>query len=196
MKRVFLLVFCVAILGLGSVYFLGDSAFFRSSAQVSQTITNPEVITLGKDAKLGAVTFNHKDHQTKNYNLAGTGPITCVECHHTAQPAAEAAKHALWKTSWPADRTTTLTSELFAKDPTLAGAAPCRSCHVKTGETPKLLPKIPEIKLETSTTPTIVTNMLAFHRRCAGCHTEVQKLRPTAKGPTASQCMMCHKKAA
>lgn len=194
MKRAILLIGCVAALGFGFNHYLSDS--FQGRAQEKQVTTIPDVIVLGKDAKLGSITFNHADHFTKNYNLDGSGPIKCVQCHHTAQPAADVAKNPLWKTSWPADRTTTLTAELFTKDPALAGAAPCRSCHVKTGETPKLLPKIPEIKLEGNAAPTVITNMQAFHRRCAGCHTEVVKLRPTVKPPTTMQCTSCHKKPA
>jgi hypothetical protein len=167
-----------------------------AAASPTEAVKIPDVVVLGKDAKLGTVTFHHADHFTKNYDLAGTGPITCVQCHHTAQPAADVAKNPLWKTSWPADRTTVLTADLYTKDALAAGAPPCRSCHVKTGEVPKLSPKIPEITLPGSTTPTVVTNMLAFHRRCAGCHTEVVKLRPTVKPPTTMQCTICHKKAA
>lgn len=193
MRRSILLVFGVAVLAIGSLFAIDNMGLLQSQAQ---TLTIPDVVTLGKEAKLGAITFNHADHFTKNYNVAGDGPIACTECHHTAQPKAEVAKHALWKTALPADRTTSLTKELFTKDPAASGAVACRSCHVKTGETPKLLPKIPEITLTGSTTPTAVTNMQAFHRKCAGCHTEVVKLRPTVKAPTTAQCTMCHKKAA
>jgi hypothetical protein len=196
MKRFVLLILCVAMVAVAGVYFTGNFGAFQSSAQEKQTLTIPDVVTLAKDAKMGAVTFNHADHITKNYNLAGDGPLACTQCHHTAQPKSEVIKNPLWKTSWPADRTTSLTKDLFTKDPAAAGAAACRSCHVKTGETPKLLPKIPEVVIPPATTPTVITNMVAFHRRCAGCHTEVVKLRPTTKGPTTTQCMMCHKKAA
>ena len=196
MKRAILLIVGITILGLGSAYFFRDSAVFRGRAQEKQVTTIPDVITLGKDAKLGTITFNHGNHITKNYNLDGSGPVKCIECHHTAQPSSEVAKHPPMKTSWPADRTTTLTAELFTKDPAAAGVAACRSCHARTGEVPKLLPKIPEIKLEASTTLVTVNNQQAFHRTCAVCHTEVVKLRPAAKPPTTNQCMNCHKKTA
>lgn len=196
MKRTILLIFCVAALGLGFDQYFGDSAVFHGWAQEKQVTTIPDVIILGKDAKLGTVTFNHTDHNSKNRNVDGTAPIACIECHHTAQPVSALAKHPPLKTSWPADRTTTLTAELYAKDPVAAGVAACRSCHARTGETPKLLPKIPEVKLETSTTMLTVNNMQAFHRTCIACHTEVVKLRPTVKAPTTNQCTTCHKKAA
>lgn len=162
----------------------------------AQTVDRiPEVIVLGKDAKLGQVTFNHVSHNGGKYSIDGTGPIACIECHHTAQPAAEVQKHPPLKTSWPADRTTTLTADLFTKGPAAAGVAACRSCHARAGEVPKLLTAIPEIKHESSTAMISLTNQQAFHRNCAGCHTEVKKTQPATKGPSAMQCTICHKKA-
>lgn len=193
MRRSIFLVFGVATLAIGALFVIDNLGLLQSKAQ---TLTIPDVVTLGKEVKLGPVTFNHADHTTKNYNVAGDGPIACTECHHTAQPTAEVTKNALWKTSWPADRTTSLTKEVFTKDPAASGAVSCRGCHARTGETPKLLPKIPEITLTGSKTPTAINNMQAFHRRCIDCHKEVVKLRPTTKGPTTAQCTMCHKKAA
>jgi cytochrome c553 len=195
MKRKTFFVACMAVFGLG-LYFFADSGSFHGLAQEKQVTTIPETIVLGKDAKLGSVTFNHGNHISKNYTVDGTGQIKCIECHHVAQPSSEAAKHPPLKTSWPADRTTTLTAELFTKDPAAAGVVGCRSCHARTGEVPKLIPKIPEVKLETSTTALTVNNMQAFHRTCAACHNEVVKARPTAKAPTANQCTACHKKTA
>ena len=157
----------------------------------------PEVITLGAEAKLGGVKFNHLEHITKNHSADGTKQIECVECHHTAQPAAEAAKHPPHKTSWPADRTTTLSMELVEKDPNAVGAV-CRDCHSKTDTKPKLLPALPQIKVEGSAEPLILNNQQAFHRNCAGCHDEAVKLRPTLSPapPTSKKCTACHKKTA
>ena len=76
----------------------------------------PDVSTLGAEAKLGVVKFSHLDHVTKNRSIEG-GKIACIECHHTAQPASEAAKHPPLKTEWPADRTSTLTADQFEKRP-------------------------------------------------------------------------------
>jgi len=163
-------------------------------AQVKQDIKMPEVIVLGKDAKLGSVTFNHVSHNGGKYSIDGTGPIACIECHHTAQPASELAKHPPLKTSWPADRTTTLTADLFTKDPAAAGVAACRNCHARAGEIPKLLPAIPEIKHEASTAMISLINQQAFHRNCAGCHTEAVKQNKALKGPTTMQCTLCHKR--
>ena len=157
--------------------------------------TMPEVINLGKDAKLGQVTFNHASHNNGTYSVGGA-QISCTRCHHTAQPAADAAKNPLHKTIWPADRSTTLTMDLFKKDSAAAGVAACRDCHAKTGETPKLIPAIPQIKSETSGDMLAINNQQAFHRTCTGCHVEVKKEKADSKAPTASQCTLCHKKAA
>jgi len=158
----------------------------------------PEVITLGADAKLGAIKFNHLDHITKNRSANGTKQIACVECHHTAQPLAEALKHPPHKTVWPADRTATLTADLFEKDPGAPIVNACRDCHAKADTKPKLLPAIPQVKFEGSEEPTIMTNQQAFHRSCGACHDEVVKARPdlTPPPPTSKKCVACHKKAA
>jgi hypothetical protein len=154
-----------------------------------------EIITLGTEAKLGSIKFNHLDHITKNRGVDGTTKLACVECHHTAQPASEAVKHPPHKTVWPADRTTSLTLELLEKDPNALGAV-CRDCHARTDTKPKLLPEIPQVKFEGSAEPTIMTNQQAFHRNCGGCHDEVAKKRPDAIAPTSKKCMACHKKTA
>jgi hypothetical protein len=152
----------------------------------------PELITLGTDAKLGPVAFNHADHINKNRSVDGTAKIACVECHHTAQPLADAIKlnH---KTVWPADRTTTLTAELLEKDPTAPPVNACRDCHARTETKPKLLPETPTIKGETD--PIIMTNQQAFHRNCGGCHDAVLKARPDALAVGSKKCTTCHKRA-
>ena len=133
------LVLTTAIFAL--VFIGSELAGEKIAAQVAVKI--PEVIVLAKDNKLGAVTFNHVNHNGGKYSIDGTGPIACIECHHTAQPSAELAKHPPLKTSWPAERTTTLTAELLTKDPAAAGVAACRDCHAKAGQIPKLLPALP-----------------------------------------------------
>jgi hypothetical protein len=170
--------------------FAGETAFAQANVKM------PDVIVLAKDSKLGSVTFNHVNHNGGKYSIDGTGPIACTECHHVSQPSAEAAKHPPLKTSWPSDRTTTLTAELFAKDPAAAGVAACRDCHAQTGKTPKLLPAIPEVKHESSTAMITLTNQQAFHRNCAGCHTEAAKAKPEMKAPKTMQCTLCHKRTA
>lgn len=154
-----------------------------------------DTYTLSAEAKLGQVTFSHLDHTTKNRNLEGTGPSDCIECHHTAQPAAEAAKHPPLKTAWPADRTTTLTTELLAKDPNAVGAM-CRDCHARADTKPKLLAEIPQIKFAVGTELVTLTNQQAYHRNCAGCHDEIVKTRKDVNPPTSKKCTACHKRAA
>ena len=155
----------------------------------------PTTLTLATDAKLGAVAFNHAEHATGKRNIAGTGPIACVECHHTAQPAEAVAKLAPHTTAWPADRKTTLTAELLEKDPAGVGVIACRNCHARAGAKPTVWPEIPTIKHESSAATLTLTNQLAFHRTCASCHDEVAKHRPDSKAPKTTQCMVCHKKA-
>jgi cytochrome c553 len=162
----------------------------------SQEAKPQDVYKLSAEAKLGGVTFSHINHTTKNYTVDSTGPMACIECHHTAQPAAEAAKHPPLKTAWPADRTTTLTAELWAKDQGAAGVAVCRDCHARTGEKPKLIAAIPEVKLEGGTALVTLNNQQAFHRNCASCHDEVSKTRTDVAPPTSNKCTACHKKAA
>ena len=155
----------------------------------------PEIISLGPEAKLGTIRFSHVDHLTKNRSIEGA-KIQCIECHHVAQPAAEAAKHPPLKTAWPTDRTTTLTAELFEKDAGAAGVATCRDCHARAETKPKLLPTLPQIKLEVGTELITLTNQQAFHRNCAGCHDEIVKTSLGLNPPTSKKCTTCHKRSA
>src|SRR5688572_6283027 len=193
MKRVisFAIIAAFVVLGL----FISGNNLLSIIGHAQTAATIPDVIVLGKDAKLGQISFNHVSHNGGTYSISGTGPIACIECHHTAQPAAEAQKHPPLKTAWPADRTTTLTADLFSKGAAAAGVAACRSCHARAGETPKLLPAIPSLKHEGSAAMISLNNQQAFHRNCAGCHTEAKKEKPAMKAPTTTQCVMCHKKA-
>jgi hypothetical protein len=155
----------------------------------------PETIVLAKEAKLGAVSFNHLKHITEKRNADGTQQIACVECHHTAQPAAEALKHPPHKTVWPADRTTTLTAELLEKDAS-ATVVICTDCHARANEKPKLLPEIPSLKLEGAAEVTVLNNQQAFHINCGVCHDDAVKARPSLSPapPTSKKCVACHKK--
>jgi cytochrome c553 len=183
-----------AVLVVAVVLSLGTSSLsFDASAQ--DTKKPQDTYLLGTEAKLGPVTFSHINHTSKNRNLEGTGPSACIECHHTAQPAAEAAKHPPLKTAWPADRTTTLTAELLAKEPDAAGAV-CRDCHARADAKPKLLPEIPQIKFTVGTELVTLTNQQALHRNCAGCHDEIVKTRTGVNPPTSKKCTACHKRAA
>lgn len=176
------------------------SAIFFSSNSINvpaQEGRKPkDEYVLGPYAKLGGVKFSHVDHVTKNRSVDGTKPIACVECHHTAQPASEAAKHPPHKTAWPADRTTTLTADLLEKDPSAPPVNVCGDCHARAGMKPKLLPELPKIQLEGSAEPVTLDNQQAFHRNCSGCHDEVAKTGRASTGPTSKKCVACHKKTA
>lgn len=167
----------------------------EASAQDAKKM--PETMVLSKEAKLGGVAFNHMKHATEKLSPDGTQVVPCVECHHTAQPLAEALKHPPHKTVWPADRTTTLTAELLGKDATLV-VNKCTDCHARADAKPKLLPEIPSVKFEGSDEATVLNNQQAFHRNCGGCHDEVVKARPALDPapPTSKKCTACHKKTA
>jgi cytochrome c553 len=173
------------------VVFTTTKTWTEVSAQEAKKL--PEIITLGTEAKLGSIKFSHIDHATKNRSIEGS-KIECIECHHVAQPAAEAAKHPPLKTAWPADRTTTLTAELFEKDPGAASVAVCRDCHARAEMKPKLLAEIPQIKLEVGTELITLVNQQAFHRNCAGCHDEIVKTSTNLNPPTSKKCTACHKR--
>ena len=155
----------------------------------------PETILLARESKLGQVNFNHLKHATENRSADLSKPIACIDCHHTAQPAAEAAKVPLHKTAYPADRTTTLTMDLIEKDPKAVGAI-CTDCHARSGEKPKLLPELPKVSFEGGSEPTVMTNQQAFHHACGDCHDAVAKVKADTSAPTSKKCMTCHKKAA
>ena len=159
----------------------------------AQTTTLPDTIVLSEKAALGKVRFSHSNHITKNYNIEGTRPVLCIECHHVEQPETETKKAAPHQTAYPPTRTTTLTAELLTKEPNTK-VTPCRSCHARKEEKPAVWPQIPEIKSENSTALITLTNQQAFHRACAGCHDQVIKVRPDAKSPTTTKCTTCHKK--
>ena len=188
--RNFLIIFALLVLSVLLV-----SGRFRVETSALNGRKPPEVVVIGTEAKLGVVKFSHLDHITKNRSVEGA-KIACIECHHTAQPASEAARHPPLKTVWPADRTTTLTADLFEKDPAAPEVNSCRDCHARADTKPKLLPEIPQIKLEVGTELVTLTNQQAFHRNCAGCHDEIMKTSKDLNPPTSRKCTACHKRAA
>ena len=142
-------------------------------------------------AKSIAVSFSHLNHATKNYSVDGTKTIGCVECHHTDQPAAEAAKHPPLKSGHPADRTVTLTAETV-KDAKTPKVETCRTCHAQEGDKPKIGDAIPEVTYEGDTDPTVLTNEEAYHRNCNGCHDAAVEARKIKTAPTNNECIKCH----
>ena len=142
-------------------------------------------------AKSLPLTFSHVNHSTKNYSIDGTQKIACIECHHTDQPASEAAKHPPLKTADPADRTSTLTAETI-KDPKTPPVRGCRDCHAQEGEKPKFGAAIPEVTYEGDTDPTVLTNEEAYHRNCNSCHDQATEKRKLTTAPTTNECLKCH----
>lgn len=176
------------------------SVVLVSSTLTSQTSAQDgrkpqDTYVLGPEAKLGGVKFSHVDHLTKNRSIEGA-KIECIECHHTSQPVSEVSKHPPLKTAWPADRTTTLTADLFEKDPAAPIVESCRDCHARADTKPKLLPATPEIKLEVGTELVTLNNQQALHRNCAGCHDEIVKTSKDLSPPTSRKCTACHKRGA
>ena len=155
----------------------------------------PDTIVLSREAKLGAVVFNHLKHATNKWSADGAKQITCVECHHVAQPLAEALKRPPHKTVWPPDRTTTLTAELLVKDPNVV-VPRCTDCHARAEGKPRLLPEVPSLMFEGAAAPTVLNNQQVFHRNCGGCHDEAVKLRPALHPApaTSNKCTNCHKR--
>jgi cytochrome c553 len=189
-------VMLATLLSLAAIFALQVGDFTSAQTTPTEGKKPQDVYKLAPDSKLGQVMFNHLDHTTKNRSADGKSQIECVECHHTAQPAAEAMKHPPHKTVWPADRTSTLTADLFTKDPDAPPVDACTECHARAGAKPKLLPEIPQIKPEGASEPITLTNQQAFHRKCGSCHDEVAKLKPDTTAPTSKKCTGCHKKSA
>ena len=58
--------------------------------QENESKIQPKEITLAKDSqsdKYAEVAFNHENHSLKKYSPDGQSVLSCVECHHTDQPA-------------------------------------------------------------------------------------------------------------
>lgn len=148
----------------------------------------PKKVMLAKDSqsdKYGEAAFDHETHSTKPYSIDGKSMITCVECHHTDQPAAT-LKPPL-KTS---ERKVALTLDVL-KAPDAVGVKTCRACHLQVGDDSA---EIPKVTYEGKTTPTKLTNEIAYHQNCNVCHDAAIKARPALKGKIAGgeDCAKCH----
>lgn len=149
----------------------------------------PKEVVLGKDSqsdKYGEVPFNHENHATKNYNAAGTAALTCVECHHTDQPASGLV--APLKTS---ERDVVLTAAVLAT-PDAKPVKSCRTCHLQAGDDSA---PMPTVTYAGKPAPTKLTNEVAYHMNCNTCHDKSIAARPALKGkiPGSSDCLPCHK---
>src|SRR6266699_2062633 len=123
-----LLILIVALGCLAVLVVANGSAFTVPQEIPKESKTQPKEVVLDKDSqsdKYGEVAFNHENHSTKAYSPDGKSALSCVECHHTDQPAA-GLKPPL-KTS---ERNVVLTTASLAA----ADAKPikmCRACHLQ-----------------------------------------------------------------
>jgi hypothetical protein len=159
------------------------------AVQEKESKTQPKEVVLDKDSqsdKYGEVPFNHENHAIKKYSPDGQSVLTCVECHHTDQPAANLK--APLKTS---ERAVVLTTESLAA----ADAKPvktCRACHLQAGDDSA---PMPVVQYPDKPAPTKLTNEVAYHLNCNLCHDKALAARPTLKGKVAgsNDCFPCHK---
>src|SRR5881394_3653112 len=129
MKLTLALLACVACLTLIGIK--GSPVFPPRAVTVEESKTQPKEVVLDKDSqsdKYGDVAFNHENHTTKMYSIDGKSVLSCVECHHTDQPAA--ALKAPLKTS---EREVALTAALLQAADTKP-VKTCRACHLQTGD--------------------------------------------------------------
>jgi hypothetical protein len=188
MRKLLLL---IGLLGCLAVVVVGSRAGSTTTPQdvPKESKTQPKEVVLDKDSqsdKYGEVAFNHENHATKTYSVDGKSVLNCVECHHTDQPAT--ALVAPLKTS---ERDVALTAKLLEA----ADAKPvkgCRSCHLQAGDDSAT---IPSVTYAGKTTPTKLTNEVAYHTNCNICHDKAITARPTLKGkvPGSNDCLPCHK---
>ena len=182
----------IALLASVAVIVVGSNIASTATQEIpKESKTQPKDVTLDKDSqsdKYGEVPFSHENHATKNYSIDGTAVIPCVECHHTDQPPANLK--APLKTS---ERDVALTAKLLEA----ADAKPvkmCRACHLQAGDDSA---QIPTVTYPDKTTPTKLTNEVAYHTNCNICHDKVLAARPALKGKVAgsNDCLPCHKPA-
>ncbi len=183
------LLILIAALSCAAVITVAGSANFSLQEIPKESKTQPKEVVLDKDSqsdKYGDVAFNHENHTSKMYSIDGKGMLSCVECHHTDQPAS--ALKAPLKTS---EREVALTAALLQA----ADAKPvkiCRACHLQAGDDSA---PIPTVTYPDKPAPVKVTNEVAYHTNCNICHDKAVAARPTLKGkvPGTNDCITCHK---
>ena len=178
---------CVAVVIAGNSFRISSTL----AAQEKESKTQPKEVVLCKDSqsdKYGDVAFNHENHSLKMYSPDGKTVLSCVECHHTDQPAAD-LKPPL-KTS---ERNVVLTmTALQAAD--AKGVKLCRACHLQAGDDSA---PIPTVTYPDKPAATKLTNEVAYHNNCNLCHDKAIAARPVLKGklPGSNDCLPCHKPA-
>ncbi|HLN97768.1 MAG TPA: cytochrome c3 family protein [Pyrinomonadaceae bacterium] len=180
----------IALLALiAAVVVFSSSPLSFAQTPEKESKTQPKEVVLDKDSqsdKYGEVPFNHENHTIKPYSPDGKTVLTCVECHHTDQPAAD-LKPPL-KTS---ERTVVLTAASLAAADAKA-VKTCRACHLQAGDDSA---PIPTVTYPDKPAPTKLTNEIAYHNNCNICHDKALAARPTLKGKVAgsNDCFPCHK---
>lgn len=184
------LLIVIALLGCAAVIVVGSNSALTTGQDIpKESKTQPKEVVLGKDSqsdKYGEAPFNHETHSTKNYSIDGTAVISCVECHHTDQPASD-LKAPLKTSERPAALTTALLATADAKP-----VKSCRVCHLQAGDDSA---EMPAVTYEGKTTPTKLTNEVAYHMNCNICHDKSIAAKPALKGkiPGSADCFPCHK---
>jgi hypothetical protein len=184
------LIALVTALGCAAVIIAGsNSAFFSAQDIPKESKVQPKEVTLGKDSqsdKYGEVAFNHENHSTKTYSPDGKTVLTCVECHHTDQPAS-GLKPPLKTTERDVVLTTAVLQATDAK-----AVKSCRACHLQAGDDSA---PIPTVTYPGKPAPTKITNEIGYHQNCNVCHDNAIAARPALKGklPGSNDCVPCHK---
>lgn len=189
MRKLFIAI--VALVCLAVIVVANNSAFTASQDIPKESKTQPKEVVLDKDSqsdKYGEVPFNHENHSNKPYSPDGKSVLTCVECHHTDQPAA-----GLKAPLKLGERDVALTAAALAA----ADAKPvksCRSCHLQAGDDSAPLPTI---AYPDKPAPTKLNNEVAYHLNCNVCHDKAIAARPALKGKISgsADCLVCHKPA-
>jgi hypothetical protein len=184
------LLLVIAALGCLAILVVANGLAFTATQEIpKESKTQPREVVLGKDSqsdKYGEAPFNHENHANKTYSIDGKTVLGCVECHHTDQPAA--ALQPPLKTS---ERDVVLSAKLLeaADSKPVKG---CRTCHLQAGDDSAT---IPSVTYAGKTTPTKLTNEVAYHTNCNICHDKAIAARPALKGKIAgsNDCLPCHK---
>ncbi len=183
------LLMLIAALSCVAVITVARSANFSLQEIPKESKTQPKEVVLDKDSqsdKYGEVAFNHENHTTKMYSIDGKSVLSCVECHHTDQPAS--ALKAPLKTS---EREVALTAALL-KAADSKPVKTCRACHLQAGDDSA---PIPTVTYPDKPAPVKLTNEVAYHTNCNICHDKAVAARPVLKGkiPGTNDCITCHK---
>jgi hypothetical protein len=173
----------------GSSLTSATSLVEKSSSKIQ--LKNYELCKDSQSDKFGIVPFTHENHSVRKYSLDGKSVIACVECHHTDQP----------KKSLPPPFLTSERDEVLTTAALLPAAArpvkTCDTCHLQAGDDSSEIPTLAaEVALQYGWNRRL-TNDVAFHINCDGCHDRAIAARPALKGkiPGTVDCIPCHKPA-